>query len=195
MSTSHQSRPLANRPSAVASLLVIQALLVSLIALGGSLWLSIGMNLKACPLCFYQRTFVMGAAAVLCMGLLLDREHWPVLHVLALPLAVAGLAVAAFHVYLESTGKLECPKGILDIGTAPQQSLVALTVLVADLTLGALVAAASGAHRVLSVLLAVIVGLALAAAAVKSAPPPPPAPQAPYDTPLDTCRPPFRGAN
>jgi disulfide bond formation protein DsbB len=28
------------------------------------------MGLKACPLCFYQRTFLMGLVAVLGMGLL-----------------------------------------------------------------------------------------------------------------------------
>jgi len=40
------------------------AFAASIIVLAGSLWLSMGMNLKACPLCFYQRTFVMGIVAV-----------------------------------------------------------------------------------------------------------------------------------
>src|SRR5438128_91889 len=36
---------------------LVLALVVSLAALGGSLALSLGLNLRACPLCFYQRTF------------------------------------------------------------------------------------------------------------------------------------------
>jgi hypothetical protein len=37
-----------------------------------------------------------------------------------LPLAVAGLGVALFHEYLELTGKLECPSGVMGVGTAPR---------------------------------------------------------------------------
>jgi disulfide bond formation protein DsbB len=94
-------------------------LLVALVALAGSLWLSVGMGLKACALCFYQRTFVMGVVAVLGIGLLTGVRHRVVLNLLAMPLAVAGVGVAAFHVFLELTGKLECPSGVLGIGTAP----------------------------------------------------------------------------
>src|SRR5947209_7051199 len=46
------------------------ALAVAVAGLGGSLFLSLGMHLKACPLCFYQRTFAMSLVAVLGMGLL-----------------------------------------------------------------------------------------------------------------------------
>jgi disulfide bond formation protein DsbB len=81
--------------------LVWPSLLVALVALAGSLWLSVGMGLKACPLCFYQRTFVMGVVAVLGIGLLTGQRHRGVLNLLALPLAVAGFGVAAFHVFLE----------------------------------------------------------------------------------------------
>ena len=49
------------RSSEVPAILIWAPLLVALLAVTGSLWLSIGMKLKACPLCFYQRTFVMGA--------------------------------------------------------------------------------------------------------------------------------------
>src|SRR5436190_2221701 len=52
----------AERPS---SGLTWFALLVALVAVAGSLWLSLGMNLKACPLCFYQRTFAMAVFGVL----------------------------------------------------------------------------------------------------------------------------------
>src|SRR6516225_5027695 len=109
--------------------LVWPPFLVALVALAGSLWLSIGMKLKACPFCFYQRTFVMGMVAVLGIGLLTGPRHRVVVNLLALPLAVGVLGVAVFHVYLELTGKLECPVGVIGIGTAPQQSLIVLIVL------------------------------------------------------------------
>ncbi len=154
------------------------ALLLSLVALAGSLWLSIGMKLKACPFCFYQRTFVMSVVAVLVIGLLTGQRHRAVLNRLALPLVVAALGVAGFHVYLEVTGKLECPAGVLGLGTAPQQSLAALSRQVGEQHL-----AAVGAG--------VVLGLLLAWAAVASSPPMPPAPTQAYTTPLDICRPPF----
>jgi disulfide bond formation protein DsbB len=43
----------------------VAALAVSAVGTVGSLYLSLGMGLKACPLCFYQRTFMMSTAAVL----------------------------------------------------------------------------------------------------------------------------------
>src|SRR6202011_4477973 len=116
-------------PGSAAVVLVLPALLVALVALAGSLWLSVGMSLKACPLCFYQRTFVMSVVAVLGIGVLTGARHRGVLNLLALPLTVAGVGVAVFHEYLEQTGKLECPAGIMGIGTAPQQSLTVLAVL------------------------------------------------------------------
>src|SRR5437016_14567561 len=102
-----QSRP------ATPLKMVLPALIAALIALAGSLWLSVGMGLKACPLCFYQRTLVMGVVAVLGIGVLTGQRHRGVLNLLALPLAVAGFGVAAFHVFLELTGKLECPAGVM----------------------------------------------------------------------------------
>src|SRR5258708_33498049 len=75
-------------------------LLVALVALAGSLWLSVGMGLKACPLCFYQRTFVMGVVAVLGIGILTGERHRAVLNLLALPSAVAGVGGAHFPICL-----------------------------------------------------------------------------------------------
>jgi disulfide bond formation protein DsbB len=163
-------------------------LLVALVALAGSLWLSIGMGLKACPLCFYQRTFVMGVVAVLGIGVLSGPAHRGVLNLLALPLAVAGFGVAAFHVFLEVTGKLECPAGVMGIGTSPQQSLAALTVLLVLVVAGVV---RSGHARALLWPATVGLGLLLACGAIVSAPPMPPAPTKAYETPLDMCRPPF----
>ncbi len=151
------------------------------------------MGLKACPLCFYQRTFVMGVVGILAVGLLAGPRHHAILNVLALPLAVGGVGVALFHVYLELTGKLECPAGLLGFGTAAQQSLAALTILLAVVIIGAVRGRDAEARAIPASAVAVLVGLLLAWGAVASAPPMPPVPTKAYDTPLDICRPPFRG--
>jgi disulfide bond formation protein DsbB len=180
-------------PSSAAPLsLVWPCLLVALVALTGSLWLSVGMGLKACPLCIYQRTFVMGVVAVLGIGVLTGQRHRGVLNLLALPLAVAGFGVAAFHVFLELTGKLECPAGVMGVGTSPQQSLAVLTVLLVLVAVGVVRSGKVGDFHPLAALAAVVLGVLLAWGAVASAPPMPPAPTKAYEAPLDICRPPFR---
>jgi disulfide bond formation protein DsbB len=163
------------------------ALAVALAGLAGSLYLSLGMDLKACPLCFYQRAFVMSVVAVLGMGLLAGAARPGRLALLALPLAVAGLGVALFHVSLELRGKLECPAGVFALGTAPQQSLavfVALTALLAADALRRPRAAGAAAA-------AVVLGGLLAVGSCVANPPPPAAPTKPYDTPPEVCRPPY----
>jgi disulfide bond formation protein DsbB len=163
------------------------ALLVALVGLGGSLFLSLGLHLKACPLCFYQRSFVMGLVAVLGMGLLAGAARPGRLALLALPLAVAGLGVALFHVSLELRGKLECPAGVFGLGTAPRQSLAVFVALTALLAAGALRRPrAAGAAAA-----AVVLGGVLAVGSLVANPPPPAAPTKPYDTPPEICRPPF----
>src|SRR5215471_10239722 len=74
------------------------ALAVAVAGLAGSLFLSLGLDLKACPLCFYQRTFAMSLMAVLGLGLLAGVVRPGRAALLGLPLAVAGLGVALFHV-------------------------------------------------------------------------------------------------
>lgn len=178
-------------PGAIPAAVVWAPLLVALVALAGSLWLSIGMKMKACPLCFYQRTFVMGVVAVLGIGLLTGPRHRAVLNLLALPLAVGALGVAAFHVYLELTDKLECPAGVMGIGTSPQQSLAVLIVLLALVAVGVARSRKPGEPHPAAGWAAVVLGLLLAWGAVASSPPMPPAPTQAYTTPLDICRPPF----
>ncbi|MGE5192026.1 MAG: disulfide bond formation protein B [Deltaproteobacteria bacterium] len=169
---------------AVAALIVAQA------GTAGSLFLSVGMGPKACPLCFYQRTFIMAAAAVLGVGLLADRGRAALFCLLCLPLALAGLGVAGFHEYLVVTGVLECPKALFGFGTAPAQSLGVFAALT--------VAVAAGAERRARVIAAaIVVGGPMAWSSIASSPPLPPAPKAPYDVekqPLDMCRPVFRAA-
>lgn len=114
------------------------ALVVALLAAGGSLFVSIGLGLRACPLCFYQRSFMLGVAAILLMGLLTEARTSALVSLLAMPLAAAGLGVAGYHVYLEATGKMECPGGLFSLGSVPQQSLAAHGVLLLLLVIAGL---------------------------------------------------------
>ena len=80
--------------------------------LAGSLYVSIVMELKACPLCLYQRTFAMAVVGVLATGLLSANRSSALAALASVPLALGGLGVAMFHVYLELAGTLECPLGL-----------------------------------------------------------------------------------
>lgn len=172
----------------------VLALAVAVTGAAGSLWLSIGMGLKACPLCFYQRTFVLSVVGILMTSFAAGSRAWSLAAVLSLPAAVGGLGVAAFHVSLEMRGALECPTGVLGFGTAPQQSLAMFVVLTVLLLAGSLGGTRVGELRGLGWVTALILGCAFTAGSIASAPPLPPPPDKPYDDPLTICRPPFRGA-
>lgn len=176
--------------NAADSSLLPAILMIAAVAVAGSLWLSIGMGLKACPLCFYQRSFVMGVLAVLVMGVATKCAH-NILVTLAMPMAVAAFGVAMFHVYLESIGKLECPAGIFSMGTAPQQSLAIVSILVIAM-LGHGLGDVRNGNSILALLCSAILGGLIAYGSIASAPPLPKAPTSAYETPFDTCRPPFR---
>jgi disulfide bond formation protein DsbB len=172
------------------------ALVLALAGTAGSLALSLALGLKACPLCFYQRSFMMGVLALLAVGLVADRSQAGLYGLLALPMALAGLGIAAFHEYLVLTDVLECPPGLLGIGPAPAQSVALFGLLSVALVLGALSRPQGESRRYGLTAGAAALGLLLAWASVASAPPMPPAPTAPYDPakqPLEMCRPPYRG--
>jgi hypothetical protein len=164
------------------------ALVVALVGVAGSLWLSIGMGLKACALCFYQRSFVMAVAAVLAVGLLAKIRTAGLLSILSLPMALAGLLIASFHVNLERTNSLECPTGILGWGTAPSQSLCVFLVLTLVLCFD-LVGSKALRFSLLLVAGAVVSGILIAYGCLNSNPPPKVA-TAPDQT-LDECRKPY----
>jgi len=189
---------------AVTGLLTWSALVVALVGLAGSLWLSIGMhlavgslavdigmNLKACPLCFYQRTFVMSILAVLVTGLIIAPKDGGRISLLALPLATAGLGVALFHVSLELREKLDCPRGIFDWGAAPKQGLALFAVLFCLLAVAVLRNWQQGVWSWPAPLGAVVLGAVLAGASCIANPPLPPTPKEPYTKAPDICRPPF----
>ncbi|MBY0524542.1 MAG: disulfide bond formation protein B [Gemmataceae bacterium] len=165
------------------------AFLLSVAVLAGSLYLTFGMGWKACPFCYYQRTFVMGIVAVLGMGLLTGAQRSTPLTLLALPLATAGLGVAAYHVLLERAGRMECPAGIFDIGTAPQQALAALSALFVVLAIAAVRDRPRDRAGFLPGIAGLVLGGLLAYAAIQSTSPiPSPTPEE-YQKPPDICRP------
>lgn len=175
----------------------IPALGVGLLGSAGSVYLSTGLGLKACPLCFYQRSFMMAAAVSLATSLWLDGLRSPRACLVTLPFAWAGLGVAGFHEYLVLSGKLECPPALFGWGDGPIQSLAVFAVLTAICLAGAWGSRRTAARQGLpTILCAALVGLGLAWACIASAPPLPPRPAQPYvpaKQPFDMCRPPFSG--
>jgi disulfide bond formation protein DsbB len=151
-------------------------------------------NKQPCPLCFYQRTFALCLVAVLGQGLFTGAMPSGRLAVLALPLAIGGLGVAAFHASLEARDILECPTGLFDVLTAPQQSLAIFAVL--TVVLAAAVRSGRKARQVspFAAVLALALGGGLVWASISANPKPPPPPTKPYDTPPSVCRPPYHGA-
>src|SRR5438552_5020738 len=169
------------------------AFFASLLALTGSLLLSwLPPNyLKACPLCLYQRTFVMGVVGVLGVGLCVGGLRPGLLSLLASRLACGGVAVAGFHMYLVLTGVLECPHGLFGLGLAPLQSLVILALLTGLLLTDIIRSGSAGGFSWFAILAPPILGVLLGFAAIKSAPPPPPVPPGGYEKTVDQdgCRP------
>lgn len=175
----------------------LAALLTALFGSLASVYLSVGMKLKACPLCLYQRSFIFAVFSILFLGRLLNEQLMPMLALLALPLGLAGMFIAGFHESLVVRRVLECPKGLLGLGSAPRQSLFVFALLVFFLGAAAvpeLWASTFKDSTWFACVLAVTAGLGvlLAWLSLWSSPPLPPVPTAPYTIPLDICRPPFR---
>jgi hypothetical protein len=94
---------------------------------------------------------------------------------LALPLAVGGLGVVGFHVWLEMTQVLVCPYGLLGLGTAPKQSLAAFVLLTLLLVSAALGSAGQGVRSIAGVVSGVVLGGLFTVASIASGPRLPPA--------------------
>ncbi|GBD37213.1 Disulfide bond formation protein B [bacterium HR36] len=151
------------------------AFLVACVAVGGSLYLTLGLGLTACPLCLYQRLLAMSVVAVLLSGWLFVQSPGRGLSVLAFPLSVGGLTVALFHAWKDWQQAMVCPLGVFGLGTAPQQSAVVFAVQ----TLLLLVSILSGAGRqvwltrgVPAVLMLAIIGGVMAYGMIRTGPPP-----------------------
>jgi hypothetical protein len=124
------------------------------------------------------------SVGVLVAGLLMRDQTAAGVAVMALPVAVAGLGVGVIHNYLEFTGKLECPKGISNIGTAPQQAAVAQAILVLFLLTAAM-------RRPFVAFVAIVMGAAVAWLLFTTSPKPV-VPTKPYEGRIAKCRVPYK---
>lgn len=184
-----------DRPQATSGAWLAVALVVAAAGTFGSVYLSVGLGLKACPLCFYQRSFVMAALTMMLLGGFIERSRPGFVCLLSVPVVWAGMGVAVFHEDLVLTNVLECPPALLGFGTAPAQSLTMFVTLAVVVSAGAWFGRHESPRQgACPLILAILLGTVLAWACVKSSPPLPPSPTAPYDPikqPLDTCRRPF----
>lgn len=96
--------------------------MVALVATAGSLYLSLGLGLIPCELCWYQRILMYPLVVVLGVALLEGRET--VYHT-ATPLATVGAAIAAYHSYIQiNPGASSCTVGC----SAVQYEVFGLTI-------------------------------------------------------------------
>lgn len=111
------------------------ALFTAVIGVIGSLHLSLNMDppLKACPLCYYQRSFIMAVTAILAVGMFMPAVPTGALTALALAPAFAGAYVAGQHTWMVVSGEMECPTGITGKLTAPTESVIVYILLMAFL--------------------------------------------------------------
>lgn len=147
------------------------ALAIAAVALFGSLHLSMGLHLQACPLCIYERTFLMAVVTVLGLcGLVPLLREIGIGARLALPLAIAGGGVAAFHVRLELVETLVCPHGVFGLGTAPQQSLAAYLLICCLLAVAVMGSSGDWQGRLAWLIPGLVLGGVLIYASISSGP-------------------------
>ena len=85
-------------PASSARFTLVGGTLVAVIATVGSLYFSEVMGLIPCELCWYQRILMYPLVLVVGVAALEDRLG---VYRTALPLSVAGTAVAAYHSYVQ----------------------------------------------------------------------------------------------
>jgi hypothetical protein len=160
------------------------ALVVALVGVAGSIGLTLGLDLIPCPLCYYQRTFIMAAFGVLALGMLAGARHAALASLLALPMALGGLGVAGVHALREYRLEMECPPGWLGIGTAPQQSVALFLLLTIVLLADVLQGVKPRLVSLPALAGSVVLGVLLSYGSLISAKPP----DIPKDGPLVGCR-------
>jgi hypothetical protein len=165
---------------------------IAIAGIGGSFYLSIDRGLRACPLCLYERGFLMGIVGVLVTGVLFKGVPKGFLSVLALPMAVGGLVTIILHVRLEANGTIECPSGFGGFGSVPQQALGVFALLLVLLVIDDL-----KEHFAVRSFFAAALGGLLAYGAIRSGPPLGEPPPGGYTIELDKdgCRKPYTPAN
>ena len=85
------------------------------------------------------------------------------------------------------------PKGLLSVGTAPQQSALMFAALFTILLADEWGGAGSNVGKGFRLIPALALGALLAVASCVANPPLPRAPDRPYPEPADICRPPYHG--
>ena len=75
-------------------LLPYAAWIIALLSAAGSLFFSEVMDLPPCVLCWYQRIAMYPLVLIIGIGIITEDTRWKVY---ALPLALIGLALAAYH--------------------------------------------------------------------------------------------------
>ncbi|RKS81909.1 disulfide bond formation protein DsbB [Haloarcula quadrata] len=125
-----------------ARFLLAAATTVATVATAGSLYLSLGLGLTPCRLCWYQRILMYPLVVVL--GVAAVERRLGVVRT-ALPLAVPGAAIAAYHSWLQ-VSQTTCGIGAISCAQV-QYRILGLTVpnlsLVAFLLVTGLVVAAA----------------------------------------------------
>lgn len=107
--------------------------LVALVATAGSLYLSLGLGLIPCELCWYQRILMYPLVVVLGVAFVKGRET--VYHTAA-PLALPGAGIAAYHSYIQvNPSASSCTVGCSTVQyevlglTIPNLSLLGFTLI------------------------------------------------------------------
>ncbi|WP_276271019.1 disulfide bond formation protein B [Haloarcula litorea] len=103
--------------------LLAGASVIALVATAGSLWLSLGLGLVPCRLCWYQRILMYPLVIVLGVAAL---EARPGVARTALPLAGLGASLAAYHSWLQAS-RTTCRVGVVSCATV-QYRVLGLTV-------------------------------------------------------------------
>jgi len=78
--------------------LLVAAMLIATVATAGSLYLSLGLGLIPCELCWYQRILMYPLVIVIGTALVEGRET---VYRTVIPLAMVGTAIAAYHSYIQ----------------------------------------------------------------------------------------------
>lgn len=126
-------------PADRTRLLLGFATLVAAVATAGSLYLSLGLGLVPCELCWYQRILMYPLVVILGMATYENRSRGSLT---ALPLAALGVVVATYHSWLQ----LSASGGVCTTGgctavllrvfglSIPNLSLIAFVLVVASLS-------------------------------------------------------------
>lgn len=112
------------------------ALIAAVAAVAGSLYLSMGLGLVACPICGYQRGFAMAVLVILVLGLTTKARDSGFVNLFAFVPTVIGGMIAAYHSFSHLSGLQICPKGLFGIGHTPEQSVVSFVLILGCLLPG-----------------------------------------------------------